>query len=654
MSKPRVTVKQLASRIDEIDLIMNQIKTAIRTNPDIASVASGPQPYARSVDAGASSTNPSGGVRSGASVNNENGDSREWGRWQLDALVSNALTMRQQLVEQLMDPRRDIDEECGYPKRIDINVYKWLFDRDPIANRIVHLMPVECWKTPPVVFEEQDNNKQTEFDKSVRALNKTIRGKSWFRDDEGNPIWECLRRADVISGIGTFGIIVLGINDGSDLSEPVAGVEEHYTRPVVSASIKDTAAGDTDLDEENRRRLGLNKGDDEAVISSKWGVEEIVYNQDSWPVYNLDIDRSKQSGVELKFVRAFDESLVQVVTEESNPTSPRFGQPVHYAVTFNDPNTRIRNVSGTALATTKAHWTRVIHIADNNDTAGSSEVYATPRLQSVYNRVYDLQKLLSGSAEMYWKGAFPGYSLETQPHLDTEIDAASYKDQLENWQNGLQRILMSSGLTLKSHSPQVVDPSKQVDTHIGIICIKKGVPKRIFMGTERGELSSSQDTSMWNDRLRDRQISYVTPQIIVPFFDRLILIGVLPEPENGYSVDWPDLGSIDDETKANIAKTRTETLITFLNGNGTEGMVLEDFLVYIMEFSEEEVLSMLKRLEDVQDEDEDDFDEQDTSGEDSSEQGDGNGKDAQADKNGKDSQPDDALDKRNPANVKKE
>ena len=38
-----------------------------------------------------------------------------------------------------------------------------------------------------------------------------------------------------------------------------------------------------------------------------------------------------------------------------------------------------------------------------------------------------------------------------------------------------------------------------------------------------------------------RKHKFIEEQVIVPFVDRLILLGVLPEPAMGFSVVWPDL-----------------------------------------------------------------------------------------------------------------
>ena len=150
----------------------------------------------------------------------------------------------------------------------------------------------------------------------------------------------------------------------------------------------------------------------------------------------------------------------------------------------------------------------------------------------------DLDKLYAGSAEMYWRGAFFGLAFETHPQLgpDAEIDEDAIKNTMEQYMNGLQRYFGLEGMSAKSIAPQVVEPNKQIEAQLDAVCIELGIPKRVFMGSERGELASSQDADTWNDRLKDRQDNVVTPNIVIPFVNRLISLGILPKPE-GYQVN---------------------------------------------------------------------------------------------------------------------
>jgi len=554
----------------------------------------------------------------------------------LDRLSTNAYSMRREILNRLIDPRRNIEAECGYPQNgdwIPPQLYQNLYDREPIAARVVDVFPKEAWQTTPSVFESEKKGK-TPFDQAWKELSKQLRGEKCFYQDEiGSPVWDYLKRANILSGIGSFGIILLGLDDGGSLDQPVISAElaaqaanqKRKTKRKISwqammalnkqvamerpqtvmfkpVKLKGRDLEGVEVEREivtneqasarnahlvaaaklwakKDKTLTANAVDSVAPAVIQPGYGRGVPADDDWVMRQyaevgtealyqpagfspLGPGEEHKSGPpKLLFLRVFPESLVQIVQYESNSRSPRFGQPVRYLVTLNDPRDQHAGI-GLALATVYVHWTRIIHIADNLE---SSEAIGVPRMRPVLNRLIDLQKLYGGSAEMYWRGAFPGLVAESQPGSDIVTDMADMRNQLENWTNSLQRAMATAGWTFRMLSPTVVDPGSQINVQLEAICIKMGIPKRVFMGSERGELASSQDDSAWNDRLREYRDNYITPRIITPFVDRLIAVGVLPEPK-GYSIKWEDLESHDEQTKAQIAATTVGTLASYANG----------------------------------------------------------------------------------------
>lgn len=442
-------------------------------------------------------------------------------------VVNNALYSRSQLISRFMDPRRNIDHECGYPETHEITPehYRLLYDREAIPTRVVQVMPQESWQSQPAVYETEDVNEETEFEKAWAEVNKNLWGINWHEDERSSLVWEYLRRADELSGIGAYGVLLLGINDGLDLRDPIKG-----------------------------------KADDR----------------------------------ELLFLRSFDQSLAKITRYEPDPNNPRFGQPLEYSIVFGGSGESLQDPGRSSQITRYVHWSRVIHIADN---LGSSEVFGVPRMQPVYNRLLDLRKIYGGSAEMYWRGGFPGLSIETHPQLggDVKIDIDATRRQMENYMNGLQRYLTLAGMSAKSLAPQIVDPTPWIDAHITAICIRLNIPKRIFMGSERGELSSTQDDESWNDNLRSRQENYVTPRIIVPFINRLIEIGVLPEPES-FKVVWPDLDSLSEQEQALVALKRTEAMAKYIQGSVEAIMEPLDFFTRILGMTTEEAEAIIEAV----------------------------------------------------------
>jgi hypothetical protein len=295
----------------------------------------------------------------------------------------------------------------------------------------------------------------------------------------------------------------------------------------------------------------------------------------------------------LLYLRVFPQRFARVLEFNTDENSSRFGYPNYYELTFNDPRNRITGVQA-PVTVKRVHWTRVQHICPGGD------IFAAEPMQVIFNNLVGLQKLYCGSPEMYWRGAFPGLALSTHPSLggDVTINKEKLQDMMEGYIQDLQRWFALNGMTAQSLAPQVVDPSPQINAQIEAICIIGGFPVRVFKGSERGELASTQDDDAWNDRLKHRQAFYVTPRIIVPFVDRLISLGVLPQPK-GYSVFWPDLTSLSDAQKADIAAKRTAAMAQYIGGNVETVMTPLDYFVTILGMDEQDALTIIQNAADA-------------------------------------------------------
>lgn len=458
-------------------------------------------------------------------------------------LVMNVMGSRKEFLNRLIDPRRDVEGECGHPENIELKDYQRMFDRHGVAARAVSVMAKETWKVEPEVYEDEDPETITPFEEDWGNLSSTMGMMTdHFRGDCGSPVMEVLKRADILCGIGRYGVIVLGLDDGLPLSAPARSLD---TNPAVTP----------------RRLVSM---------------------------------------------RVFPEILAPVRSWDDDRTSVRYGMPNSYSVCFSDnglaPGERpVYGPNGGGWGAFKGedvHWSRIIHVVDN---VMSSEVYGVPRCQPIFDELLDVRKVRGGSAEMYWRGAFPGLSIESHPSLGGEalFDETATKQMMEDYMNGLQRYIALLGMSVKSLAPQVVDPTPQVMVLIQSICINLGIPMRIFMGSERGELSSAQDSEEWADRVRARQKDQVNPRIIRPFVNHLIWLGCLRPPgEGGLFIDWPDASSRTDKDKAQIAFQKTQALVQYVKGEGWRIIPPLQFLTLMMGMSEKEASSVIQAAKD--------------------------------------------------------
>jgi len=256
----------------------------------------------------------------------------------------------------------------------------------------------------------------------------------------------------------------------------------------------------------------------------------------------------------LLYVNSFAQRDIHIIEWEKQPDNSRYGQPLMYSLDITTPG---QMESKGMTEQLQVHYSRVIHVCESSMI---SSIYGTPRLKAIVNRLIDLEKLLGGDAEMFWKGARPGYfgKIDKDANMsDDEWDELT--DQIENYEHDLIRFLHAQGMDIHSLAQQVADPSNHIDAQIQAISAKTEIPKRILVGSERGELSSEQDIIQWRTKIKTKQRRFCEPKILRPFIDKCMRHGVLPDVED-YVIEWEDLFAPSEKERAEVGKTRAGAL----------------------------------------------------------------------------------------------
>lgn len=450
----------------------------------------------------------------------------------LQRLTLNYTFNRMRYIESLIDPNKDIYGECGYPKpgTIKATQYKEMFERET-GNRVVCLEPNECWKITPCIYEDEDEDVETPFEEAWEDLLENFGGVNFFENKKGSPIYAHLKRADIVSGIGRYGILLLGFDDGLALDQPIP-----------------------------ERVAAVEKG----------------------------IMPTGQVKRRLLYVQCYDETQAAIENYVNDTSNPRNGLPEYYTLNTSETEENTKTINNV-----KIHWSRVIHITPEKTT---SEVFGAPRQEAVFNRLIDLRKLYGGSGEMYYRGAFPGIALTNLPNYSGQIDTEAAKEQLFNYTNSLQRWLAISGIEPKSLSVQVASPKDQIECQLEAICIIKEIPMRIFKGSERGELASSQDKDSWEERVQARRDSHVTPTIIIPFINTLIVCGVLPLPKDSLKVSWDTEKELNAVTASTVVKNYAEAINVYAGGAARSLITPMNFFTKFLKFKKEEAEQLLEDM----------------------------------------------------------
>ena len=295
---------------------------------------------------------------------------------------------------------------------------------------------------------------------------------------------------------------------------------------------------------------------------------------------------------EIVYLRPLGEDSARISTWEMNTSNPRYGLPTMYDVTL----TQADSDTTTSL---RVHHSRVLHITGD---ILEGTVKGQSRLEPIYNRLFDLEKLVGSSAEMFWRGARPGYKGKVDADYTlTEADEEDFQDQLDEYEHNLRRFLISRGMEINALESQVADPSNHVDIQIQMISAQTGIPKRILTGSERGELSSTQDITSWYSLIQARRENYIEGSILRPFIAKCQDFGTLLPVKNqndGYNLVWTPLFEKSDKEKAEVGEIRARALNQYASQPMAESIVPpEAFYKYFLGFDESQIEMIMELQE---------------------------------------------------------
>jgi uncharacterized protein len=291
----------------------------------------------------------------------------------------------------------------------------------------------------------------------------------------------------------------------------------------------------------------------------------------------------------LLYVRPFGEGSCEIEEYESDPSNERFGMPKFYSITISNPNQKSTSIL-------IVHYSRLLHITEGKT---ESNVFGTPRLECIYNRLMDLEKLTGGSAEMFWKGARPGYQGKVDPEfMLTDEKKEDLQNQIDEYEHHLRRILVNEGVNYEALAQQVADPDNHVDVQLQMISAATGIPKRILTGSERGELASTEDRENWLSYIGGRREEFAESNIIRPFVDKCMEYKILPEAKEEYSIQWASLFEESGKDKAEVGKIRATALKEYAT-NPTAEMIVpaEAFYRYFLGLEDDQI-ELIKEMQD--------------------------------------------------------
>lgn len=222
---------------------------------------------------------------------------------------------------------------------------------------------------------------------------------------------------------------------------------------------------------------------------------------------------------------------------------PRFGLPLSYEIRLS--STR---------PTQEVHWSRIIHVADD---LLENDIFGIPRLEAVWNHLDDLVKIVGGGSEASWNRMDPGMQIDVDPEIEFDADEEDDLDeQLDAYRHGLDRNLRTRGTKINMLAANVAAFGSNATAVLEQISGTSAIPLRILLGTERGQLASTQDRDNWSDRVTERR-KMLGNRLVGQLVDRLIGCGALPKPTQ-YRTIWSEIDELNSQAKAAVAMSLSQ------------------------------------------------------------------------------------------------
>lgn len=286
----------------------------------------------------------------------------------------------------------------------------------------------------------------------------------------------------------------------------------------------------------------------------EYGLLVLEFDDISSPA---DFDTEVTSANELTGLRPFSQASVEEI-EVGGPASGRWDEPVRYQLDLSDEDD---NVDSRGPDTLWVHHSRVIHIP--SDGLLDDEIRGTPRQEPVYNVLTDIEKTLGSSAEVAYRASAWGLNINLDPEYQFK-DEDKLSEDVERWQYGLENVLKTKGADrVESLGGEELHPKNIIDPQIEALSAQTGIPQSVLKGNESGERATTEDLYEWYGKMGERREEFATPAIVREIIDRILEVGVTPDPVGeGYVAEWNPLHETSEDDIAEIEKKRAEVINT--------------------------------------------------------------------------------------------
>lgn len=434
-------------------------------------------------------------------------------------------------------------QAVGYPdpNTLEFEDFWSRYQLKAVGRGIVDLLVEDTWQENVDVVDRSDDSEDTGFERDVEAL---LSGDMLRRQ----PVHRFVG-VDTLATIGEYAVLVLGVDDGRDMSQPLPGIEEG--------------------DEVDVAPSGVEPGE---VAGS--GVVGSIGGHDVSPgIAEMD---DVSSGFErLQYVTPYSQDRILDIDLDERMTSERYNLPKMYQIDTrgNEGVVADSDVDTDSDSVEDVHWTRVIHVVEGGI---EGDVSGDPFLRPFWHELLNIDKITAASSEGYWRAGYTGYVIRPPTDengvpiggVDTDgPGSGEVQRQMEKYYSNFDRDIATRG-TVESLSQSLPSPTEHFELNYRNIANETSIPMSILMGNERGDMATREDRRKYRELIAGRRNRYAEVMILRPVLNRLIACGIMRPPEgNGYGVEWPDLHEPSEKTRAETSNTWASALATLGGGD---------------------------------------------------------------------------------------
>lgn len=282
---------------------------------------------------------------------------------------------------------------------------------------------------------------------------------------------------------------------------------------------------------------------------------------------NLPVGSAKKDSFSSMYFNVYSYDGIEIVKTDNDPASPRFGLPVLYQLQTVDVDRSQRKQ--VQIVSHIVHYTRIVHLAEGSL---DSTIEGTSSLEAPWNALTDKEKVRGSSAEAYFRNARQKLALEVNEGSKSSTDPkemAKLKENVENWQDGLEDVLRLNNMKANMLQPGMASPRDPFDICVEEVAGTTGIPVRILTTKAGGTVTGSEDKATWNALVHDRQDQECTTYLL----DALAVMaeaGILDLPEDA-EVIWPVQSSLTEKDSSESMKNKADAFKSATDGLSTIG-----------------------------------------------------------------------------------